>query len=127
MRTKARPSVTEHEKVIHVTMPIIAASVVMRIVSVANGCVATRRCEPIAWNKPYGTRSVGCSKTSNASWTNMSDAWSSHRRHPQKPMRQGVSRLIDGYSEGYIDKGEFEPRIRRFKERLQTLESQAQQ
>ncbi len=42
-------------------------------------------------------------------------------------LRQGVSRLIDGYSEGYLDKGEFEPRIRRFKERLQTLESQAQQ
>jgi site-specific DNA recombinase len=42
-------------------------------------------------------------------------------------LRQGISRLIDGYSEGYIDKGEFEPRIRRFKERLQTLESQAEQ
>jgi site-specific DNA recombinase len=42
-------------------------------------------------------------------------------------VRQGISRLIDGYSEGYIDKGEFEPRIQRFKERLQTLESQAQQ
>lgn len=42
-------------------------------------------------------------------------------------LRQGISRLIDGYSEGYIDKGEFEPRIRRFKERLQILESQAAQ
>jgi len=42
-------------------------------------------------------------------------------------LRQGIERLIDGYSEGYIDKGEFEPRIRRFKERIQTLESQAQQ
>jgi len=42
-------------------------------------------------------------------------------------LRQGIERLIDGYSEGYIDKDEFEPRIRRFKERIQTLESQAQQ
>jgi site-specific DNA recombinase len=42
-------------------------------------------------------------------------------------LRQGINRLIDGYSEGYIDKGEFEPRIRRFKERLQTLESQVEQ
>ena len=42
-------------------------------------------------------------------------------------LRQGISRLIDGYSEGYIDKGEFEPRIRRFKERLAVLESQAEQ
>ncbi len=42
-------------------------------------------------------------------------------------LRQSIGRLIDGYSEGYIDKGEFEPRVRRFKERLQTLESQAEQ
>jgi site-specific DNA recombinase len=42
-------------------------------------------------------------------------------------LRQGITRLIDGYTEGYIDKGEFEPRIRRFKERLQTLEAQAKQ
>jgi site-specific DNA recombinase len=42
-------------------------------------------------------------------------------------LRQGITRLIDGYTEGYIDKGEFEPRIRRFKERLQTLEARAKQ
>jgi site-specific DNA recombinase len=42
-------------------------------------------------------------------------------------LHQGINRLIDGYSEGYIDKGELEPRIRRFKERLQSLESQAEQ
>jgi len=42
-------------------------------------------------------------------------------------LRRGISRLIDGYSEGYIDKSEFEPRIRRFKERLQAMESQAQE
>ncbi len=42
-------------------------------------------------------------------------------------LRRGISRLIDGYSEGYIDKREFEPRIRRFKERLEAMESQAQQ
>jgi site-specific DNA recombinase len=42
-------------------------------------------------------------------------------------LRQGISRLIDGYSEGYLDKGEFEPRIRRFKERLRSLQSQAEQ
>ena len=42
-------------------------------------------------------------------------------------LRQGIARLIDGYTEGYIDKSEFEPRIRRFKERLAALEDQAQQ
>jgi len=42
-------------------------------------------------------------------------------------LRQGITRLIDGYAEGYLDKTEAEPRIRRFKERLQTLEAQAEQ
>jgi len=42
-------------------------------------------------------------------------------------LHQGINRLIDGYSEGYIDKGELKPRIRRFKERLQSLESQDEQ
>ena len=42
-------------------------------------------------------------------------------------LRQGIVRLIDGYAEGYLDKAEAEPRIRRFKERLQALEAQARQ
>jgi site-specific DNA recombinase len=42
-------------------------------------------------------------------------------------LRQGIARLIDGYAEGYLDRAEAEPRIRRFKERLQGLETQAEQ
>jgi site-specific DNA recombinase len=42
-------------------------------------------------------------------------------------LRQGIARLIDGYAEGYLDQTEAEPRIRRFKERLQALEAQAEQ
>ena len=42
-------------------------------------------------------------------------------------VRQGVARLIDGYAEGYLEKTEAEPRIRRFRERLQALEAQAEQ
>jgi site-specific DNA recombinase len=42
-------------------------------------------------------------------------------------LRQGIVRLIDGYAEGYLDKAEAEPRIRRFKERLQALEEHARQ
>ena len=41
-------------------------------------------------------------------------------------VRQGISRLIDGYAEGYLDKAEAEPRIRQFKQRLQALEEQSQ-
>lgn len=42
-------------------------------------------------------------------------------------VRQSITRLIDGYAEGYLDKTEAEPRIRRFKERLKTLEAQTEQ
>jgi site-specific DNA recombinase len=42
-------------------------------------------------------------------------------------LRQGIARLIASYAEGLIDKGEFEPRIARMRERLKQIEAQAQQ
>jgi site-specific DNA recombinase len=42
-------------------------------------------------------------------------------------LRQGIARLIDSYAEGLIDKGEFEPRMVRMRERLKQIEAQAQQ
>src|SRR5215475_1017283 len=42
-------------------------------------------------------------------------------------LQQGMSRLIDGYAEGLIEKGEFEPRIKRIKQRVTILEDQVQQ
>lgn len=41
--------------------------------------------------------------------------------------RQGVVRLIDAYSEGYLEKGEFESRITRLRERQKVLEHQITQ
>jgi len=41
-------------------------------------------------------------------------------------LRQGIVRLIDSYAEGLIDKEEFEPRVRRMRERLKELEEQVQ-
>jgi len=41
-------------------------------------------------------------------------------------VRQGVARLIDSYAEGRIDKGEFEPRVTRWRQRLAHLEEQRQ-
>jgi site-specific DNA recombinase len=41
-------------------------------------------------------------------------------------LRQGVARLIDSYAEGLIDKGEFEPRITRLRQRLARLEEPRQ-
>ena len=42
-------------------------------------------------------------------------------------VRQGIARLIDSYTEGFIEKQEFEPRIKRLRERLSRLEDQDQQ
>ena len=42
-------------------------------------------------------------------------------------LRRGMARLIDGYAEGLIEKAEFEPRIKRMKQRVTVLEEQLQQ
>jgi site-specific DNA recombinase len=42
-------------------------------------------------------------------------------------LRQGIARLIDSYAEGVIAKEEFEPRIVRMKQRVQSLEARLQQ
>jgi site-specific DNA recombinase len=40
-------------------------------------------------------------------------------------VRRGISRLIDGYSEGLLEREEFEPRLRAARERLGRLEGEA--
>jgi site-specific DNA recombinase len=42
-------------------------------------------------------------------------------------IRQGIARLIDSYTEGFIDKQEFAPRIKRLRQRLSTLEDRDRQ
>jgi site-specific DNA recombinase len=42
-------------------------------------------------------------------------------------LRQGIARLIDSYAEGFIEKGEFEPRVKQMKERLEKLQQQSKQ
>jgi site-specific DNA recombinase len=42
-------------------------------------------------------------------------------------LQRGMARLIDGYAEGLIEKVEFEPRIKRLKQRVTILEEQLQQ
>ncbi len=41
-------------------------------------------------------------------------------------LRQGLARLIDSYAEGLIEKGEFEPRVGRLRQRIRALEEHAQ-
>ncbi len=42
-----------------------------------------------------------------------------------KSVQRGISRLIDGYEEGLLEKQEFEPRVARLRERLARLQQQA--
>ncbi len=42
-------------------------------------------------------------------------------------VRQGIARLIDSYTEGFIQKQEFEPRISRLRQRLTDLEDRTRQ
>ena len=42
-------------------------------------------------------------------------------------LRKGLARLIDGYAEGLIEKGEFEPRIARLRDRITKLQEQVRQ
>jgi site-specific DNA recombinase len=42
-------------------------------------------------------------------------------------LQRGMARLIDGYAEGLIERAEFEPRIKRIKQRVTSLEEQLQQ
>ncbi|MGH6690846.1 MAG: recombinase family protein, partial [Gammaproteobacteria bacterium] len=42
-------------------------------------------------------------------------------------LRQGLARLIDSYTEGLLEKHEFEPRIGRLRQRIAHLEAQCQQ
>jgi site-specific DNA recombinase len=42
-------------------------------------------------------------------------------------VRKGITRLIDSYTEGFVEKQEFEPRISRLRQRLRDLETQQQE
>jgi site-specific DNA recombinase len=47
-----------------------------------------------------------------------------HRQRDR--VSRGISRLIDAYAEGLVEKAEFEPRVRGLKERLARLEAEAE-
>jgi site-specific DNA recombinase len=42
-------------------------------------------------------------------------------------VRRGIARLIDAYQDGYLEREEFEPRVKSLKERLHVLEQEAQE
>ena len=42
-------------------------------------------------------------------------------------VRRGLARLLDAYEDGLIEKSEFEPRMRRMRERLQRLEKETEE
>jgi site-specific DNA recombinase len=48
-------------------------------------------------------------------------------RATAEKVKRGISRLIDSYQDGLLEKSDFEPRIRRAKERLTSLKSELEQ
>ena len=89
-----------------------------------------------AWSRPCGTRS-------GPSWRSGRLAAEYQRRLNQAcdipgeaggtdlerriaALRRGLGRLIDGYAEGLIERGEFEPRINGMRRRLAQLEADRQ-
>ena len=98
-------------------------------------CVGTNNCERIWLMKPSGRKSVGSSNIPSG-WSRsigdgfckrMLEANCSGLEGQIGRLRQGLSRLIDSYADGIIEKMEFEPRIARMRERLKQMEEQAQQ
>ncbi len=55
------------------------------------------------------------------------DAQSERLRVAITKVKQSISRLIDAYTAGLVEAGEFEPRIRRLKERLAKLDGELHQ
>ena len=53
------------------------------------------------------------------------DAAALQARHQIAQLRRGLGRLIDGYSEGLLEKDEFAPRLARLRARIAALEEQA--
>ena len=110
----------------------------MAIALGATGCVPIRRCARILSKSPSGTKCVkllqdpqrlereyhrrGQVRPRGAKW----ETPESLRAQITK-LQRGMARLIDGYAEGVIEKGEFEPRIKRLKQRVTILEAQVQQ
>jgi site-specific DNA recombinase len=47
--------------------------------------------------------------------------------HQGVKLHQGVARLIDSYAEGLSEKQEFEPRLRRLRQRIAQIDAQCQQ
>ena len=97
----------------------------------------------VCWNKP-----LRMEQTDAAVWREVCQLLAQPERleqayrqrlHPQQQsqahqgletqigkLRRGIARLIDSYTEGLIDKQEFEPRVTRLRARLQHLEAQVQ-
>ena len=105
----------------------------MPIASAGGASARTRRCGRTSSTPRSGRRSESC-------W-NSRRLTAEYQRRLDQPLpaaselttvetqvhklRQGLARLIDSYAEGLIDKGEFEPRITRLRQRMGHFEEQA--
>src|SRR4051794_17797022 len=106
----------------------------MRTVLAASGCARTGRCELTCWRRRCGSQVCRLLQDPQR-------LAQEYQRRLQEPYRQenramleaqatklkqGLSRLIDSYADGLIDKQEFQPRVERSKEKLRKLEQAMQ-
>src|SRR4051794_16778751 len=106
----------------------------MRTVLAASGCARTGRCELTCWRRRCGSQVCRLLQDPQR----VAQEYQRRLQEPQRQenramleaqavkLKQGLSRLIDGYAEGLIDKQEFQPRVERSKERLRKLEEAMQ-
>lgn len=76
-------------------------------------------------NDPYRLEQEYCRRLEEPSSETLATTLADLTRQQEKA-RRAIARLIDGYTEGLIDKGEFEPRIQQIKQRATALEQQTQ-
>jgi len=76
-------------------------------------------------NDPYRLEQEYCRRLEEPSSETLATTLADLTRQQEKA-RRAIARLIDSYTEGLIDKGEFEPRIQQIKQRATALEQQTQ-
>ena len=109
----------------------------MRIASAGSGYAGTSRSGPTCWTRPSGRTCVRLLSEPDR-------IRAEYERRQQGPepggsrevdqltklinqVKKSISRLIDAYGEGLLEKSEFEPRITAARERLSKLEDERKQ
>ena len=102
--------------------------------SAANASATTNRSAPICWKRPCGKTCARCLENPRRIEREYQRRLKRDARGSQidehlpsriQKVKRGIARLVDAYEEGLLEKSEFEPRLRRSRDRLAKLEAEA--